>query len=589
LKHCISILLVILLSTSVSAQKRTDSDVPWKSGSIIHRSADLISKSKIQKKYKESGNTIPLREGWPVKVSDAPRFPVAADLTDDGTKEVIIADRDGWLHVLTCDGAYLSSVWPMKLGTELSSPAIADIDQDGELEIIVVARSDWEKNWPNGWVHVLKINGEYLPGWPYMLDGGHRYINSVSIGDINRDGRLNIITATGSTYADTNGISHHFDKLYVLNGDGTTLSNWPVRPDSGSGLDRVPRSPLVLADLNHDMNLEVIAGFFSKAQPEDDVHTIYAVNYEGNTLDGFPVVTRDWNYALASADMDNDGYYEIYCHGQKFDRFGNEDTNWKRQEGVISPLAFADVNDDGYPELIYGWGEVFVVDRYGNVLPGWPQDTGTWGDGTPVAGDIDGDGDIEILIGSTGTDKIFAWHHDGVSVSGFPLTTGGSNRRLAISDLDGDGSIELISACMDDYIYVWNIPSEGPCTRLEWPMYQHDQYHTGVYPSKHGTPVIEEPGKAVGVFRLEQNYPNPFNPSTEIRFVLTKASKVNLSVYNTLGQQIRILASGFMPSGSHTAVWDGRDEQGSLVPSGVYVCRLRAEGEVVTKKLTLMR
>ena len=169
------------------------------------------------------------------------------------------------------------------------------------------------------------------------------------------------------------------------------------------------------------------------------------------------------------------------------------------------------------------------------------------------------------------------------------MNTGGYNDHIAISDLDGDGSIELISACSDSFVYVWNIPSEGPCTRLEWPMYQRDQYRTGTYPSKHGTPVIEDTDKTVGSFRLEQNYPNPFNPSTEIRFVLPRAARVNLSVYNTLGQRIRTLETGFLAAGTHSALWDGRDQRGHPVPSGVYICRLTAEGEVVTRKLTLMR
>ena len=122
-----------------------------------------------------------------------------------------------------------------KLGNSLSSPSIADVDNDGVLEIIVVARSHWENNWPNGWVHVLEINGEYVSGWPTMLDGSHVWTNSVSIGDINQDGSLNIITATGGSFGSPQG-TIHFDKVYAFNGEGSLMENWPVRPDSGSGL-----------------------------------------------------------------------------------------------------------------------------------------------------------------------------------------------------------------------------------------------------------------------------------------------------------------------------------------------------------------
>jgi len=583
--------LILLILQPVKAQKISQENKEWRNGSFLQKTVTFCQNDKISNDPIKTGSTIPLRDGWPVKTGLWPQFPVAADLTGDGKKEVIIATLDGYLHIFNPNGEYLSEVWPMHLGNELSSPVIADVDDDGMPEIIVVARSDWEKNWPNGWVHVLKVNGEYVPGWPHMLDGGHNCINSVSISDINNDGHLNIITATGGTFG-TGGVIIYHNKIYVFNPDGTLLSGWPVEPGAPYAEELIPRSPLVLVDLDQDGFQEIISGFLYSPDPNGGKNRIFALNHNGSIVYGFPIQNESWNYALASADMNNDGVYEIYSHSRRYNRYGYKDNSWNMENPGGHKLAFADVNNDGYPEIIYGSGKVYVVDKDGNLLPGWPQYTRSGGDivdGNPVVGDITGDGSLEILIGSYRTNHVFAWHHDGRPVAGFPLTTGGSNRRIAISDLDGDGSIELISACSDSFVYVWNIPSEGPCTRLEWPMYQRDQYHTGTYPSKHGTSVIEEPGKAARSFRLEQNYPNPFNPSTEIRFVLPKASKVNLSVYNTLGQQIRILASGFMPSGSHTAVWDGRDEQGSLVPSGVYVCRLRAEGEVVTRKLTLMR
>jgi len=418
-KRYLSILFAILLCTSVSAQESMRNDKSWQSGSFLKKSITLEHLPERLDKTGETVSTIPLMEGWPVKVGFFPQHPLAVDLTGDGKKEVVVADGDGWLYVFNTNGQTLSGDWPKKLGTALSSPAIADIDHDGELEIIVVAFSDWENQWPNGWVHVLKINGEYVPGWPYMLDGGHMWTNSVSIGDINQDGKYNIITATGSSFG-SEQVTIHYDKLYAFYGNGSLLENWPLRPDSGSGLSRVPSSPLVLVNLNQDSCLEVVSGFFSKEKPGENVHAVYAVNSEGNTLSGFPVITDYWNWVLASADMDNDGFYEIYCHGQKYDRFGNKDTSWKTQDGVISLLAFADVNGNGYPELIYGSGAVHVVNRYGNELPGWPQYTRPGGDivdGNPIAGDITGDGNIEILIGSYYTTQIFAWHHDGTPVS----------------------------------------------------------------------------------------------------------------------------------------------------------------------------
>ncbi len=78
------------------------------------------------------------------------------------------------------------------------------------------------------------------------------------------------------------------------------------------------------------------------------------------------------------------------------------------------------------------------------------------------------------------------------------------------------------------------------------------------------------------VFSLGQNYPNPFNPSTQIQYALPDPSNVQLIVYNLLGQEIRVLSSGFQASGVHTVTWDGKDRAGRLVSSGIYLYRLHA-------------
>ncbi|MEW6049465.1 MAG: FlgD immunoglobulin-like domain containing protein [Candidatus Zixiibacteriota bacterium] len=90
-------------------------------------------------------------------------------------------------------------------------------------------------------------------------------------------------------------------------------------------------------------------------------------------------------------------------------------------------------------------------------------------------------------------------------------------------------------------------------------------------------------------FDLKQNYPNPFNPSTEISFDLPVASKVELTVYNVLGQQVRTLVNEEMTAGSHVATWDGRATDGNQVASGVYFYRISAERFEMTKKMLLLK
>ena len=76
------------------------------------------------------------------------------------------------------------------------------------------------------------------------------------------------------------------------------------------------------------------------------------------------------------------------------------------------------------------------------------------------------------------------------------------------------------------------------------------------------------------MFLLYQNYPNPFNAGTEIRFQLPKNADVELTIYNILGQTVRILTQGYKTAGHYIMKWDGRNENGLSVPTGVYFSRL---------------
>ncbi len=84
-------------------------------------------------------------------------------------------------------------------------------------------------------------------------------------------------------------------------------------------------------------------------------------------------------------------------------------------------------------------------------------------------------------------------------------------------------------------------------------------------------------------------YPNPFNSRTVLRFDLPASGPVRAAVYNTLGQQVRVLAEGYLSAGSHHIVWDGRDDHGHQVSSGLYFCRVESPGPAVSVKMVLMR
>lgn len=104
------------------------------------------------------------------------------------------------------------------------------------------------------------------------------------------------------------------------------------------------------------------------------------------------------------------------------------------------------------------------------------------------------------------------------------------------------------------------------------------------------TGIVElDPGQVPNGFGLDQNYPNPFNPTTTISYSLSSASKVQLKIYNALGQEIRILVDARQPTGTHRVEWDGRDSNGKLAASGLYLYRLKADSFVETRKMILIR
>ena len=90
-------------------------------------------------------------------------------------------------------------------------------------------------------------------------------------------------------------------------------------------------------------------------------------------------------------------------------------------------------------------------------------------------------------------------------------------------------------------------------------------------------------------FTLSQNYPNPFNPETTIRFDLPRSEEIDLAVYNLTGQKVATLAHGLREAGTYTLRWDGQDNDGRELASGVYMYRLEAGERMETRKLLLLR
>ena len=108
----------------------------------------------------------------------------------------------------------------------------------------------------------------------------------------------------------------------------------------------------------------------------------------------------------------------------------------------------------------------------------------------------------------------------------------------------------------------------------------------GYYEVQLGTPSsLDE--DTVYDFALGQNYPNPFNPTTIIPFSIDTPGYVTIRIYNALGQSVRTLTASHFTAGYHTILWDGRDDSGNWVGTGMYIYRIESGMHTAARKMLL--
>jgi len=98
-----------------------------------------------------------------------------------------------------------------------------------------------------------------------------------------------------------------------------------------------------------------------------------------------------------------------------------------------------------------------------------------------------------------------------------------------------------------------------------------------------------EAGRLPTAYSLKQNYPNPFNSRTFIEFQVPVQTHVSLRIFDSLGREVRTLLHQLLSPGSYRLSWDGKDEAGRSIPSGVYLCRLETSQFVQTIKLICLK
>ena len=141
------------------------------------------------------------------------------------------------------------------------------------------------------------------------------------------------------------------------------------------------------------------------------------------------------------------------------------------------------------------------------------------------------------------------------------------------------------------------VPTGVSATALEVRLHVYSRFTGTIYFDDLGVQVI---GTSTGVsgndtrgipktFQLSDNFPNPFNPTTVIQYATPRADQISLEIYNLLGQRVRTLVDGVISAGYHEAVWDGRNENGQQVESGVYFYRLQTGQVGLVKKMLFVK
>lgn len=154
-----------------------------------------------------------------------------------------------------------------------------------------------------------------------------------------------------------------------------------------------------------------------------------------------------------------------------------------------------------------------------------------------------------------------------------------SSNPLFVDINNGDFHLHENSPCIDAGDP--SSPNDPDGTRADIGAYYYDQTSTDIDQEKWRNIPKE--------FRLAANYPNPFNPATTIAFQLPKMSNVSIRIYNSIGQLVKTLINQRQPADSYTIKWDGKDDLGRDVASGVYYYQLITGNFRMTRKMILMR
>ena len=463
-------------------------------------------------------------------------------------------------------------------GTERSI-LITDLDDDGDLELTMIwdaFPTDTTVGFPALEVYEHDpTSGEFLPQEATIVYDPPRDENGLirmefqsKYADVDADGVNEIIL----TYR---GRGNKVLSIISLANKDFSAPEWQVEftdglGDIGGEGERV--HSMTIGDIDNNGMLDMVVQLdgtksaivvYSATGPDTYTRTavfdstVYHADYNGSAA------------MLAIADFDEDGNKEVYLPAR------NGGLVWVVNNITSAATAFEAANFNLISDIP---NDVEGIAAEGLELRGGVIGDADW-DGRPdlyvTARDpFEAVYDFEWLggVGGDVTDpdnyqitKLYNDDNtDGVTVGMVAL---------AIADIDGDGFQH------QEVVFTTGNGNEGVKPGI----------FVIEYDSDFGTSVSELPTFIPESFDLQQNYPNPFNPSTTITYDLRQSGDVKLKIYNLLGEEIKTLVNKFKGIGRHAVVWDGTNNNGSSIATGVYFYTLEIANLKESKKMLFLK
>ncbi|MEZ4654191.1 MAG: FG-GAP-like repeat-containing protein [Candidatus Eisenbacteria bacterium] len=536
-------------------------------------------------------------DAWPQSLPEIPAGPPAiGDVTGDGKPEIVLTMTDGEVLVFDARGAVLPG-WPRLLEAPIHHGAtLADVNGDGKTEILVATES--------GNAHVLlSSGGEELAGWPVCLESlgrGEKLRAPPVVADLDGNGDLEIIlTGTEGTFE-------------AYSSSGGQLPGWPIHYRSGTSPTN-PASCLAapcVADLEGDGELEIVAALNSGV--------VVATDADGVSALGWPRIlpsrARGGFGPVAVTDLDRRGGLDVVVATDRGFPGPPQLVAYRHNGTVLSGwpvelpypanggVAVADLDGDGSSEVLVatvgGDGEVLALRADGSALPGWPRrfPAVSFGPGV-VVGDVDGrPGPEVVLLGTTATydsrAELYVLNAKGQPLDGFPVefeTADAFGGGVTLGDIDQDGRQELLIALGGSpRIAIYQTAGTAGEKTTPWPRSSRGPERIARAPrversSGPQLPPDRDPGPDQPLPRNE--LPASLDPNTTISFVLNRPADIRLRILDIQGLPVRTALAGPLPKGLYAIEWDGRDESGETMPTGVYFFELEVDGAVRTKRL----